>query len=168
MTSPVFLHILAHSLVKHLPVFGQIHINEVDNDDSSHIAQAQLAGQFVCCAEINVQCISLLSAHLTRPITAVHIHNVQSFGMFDDKISTVFVVDGLSEARFDLFGNVEIVKDRRLARVQFHDASLFRGYQRDIVLYFFKHIVVIDVDVLVSRVEKIAQQSDSSSGLFKH
>ena len=36
----VFLHVLTHAFVEFLPVFGQVHVDKVDNDDATHIAQA--------------------------------------------------------------------------------------------------------------------------------
>ena len=38
MFCTVFLHVLTHAFVEFLPVFSKIHINEVDNDDSSHVS----------------------------------------------------------------------------------------------------------------------------------
>ena len=35
---PVAFHQFPHTIVKFLPVFGTVHIDVVDNDDTSHIA----------------------------------------------------------------------------------------------------------------------------------
>lgn len=37
MFRTVFLHILAHTFIELLPVLGKVHVDEVDNDDASHI-----------------------------------------------------------------------------------------------------------------------------------
>ena len=36
----VFLHVLTHAFIEHLTVFGKTHVNEVDDDDATHIAQS--------------------------------------------------------------------------------------------------------------------------------
>lgn len=38
----VLLHVLAHVFVEQLSVFGELHVDKVDDDDATHIAQAQL------------------------------------------------------------------------------------------------------------------------------
>ena len=34
----VFLHVLTHAFVQFLAVFGKVHVDKIDNDDSSHIS----------------------------------------------------------------------------------------------------------------------------------
>ena len=40
MFSSVFLHVLTHTFVQFLPVLGQIHVNEVNHDNTTHITQS--------------------------------------------------------------------------------------------------------------------------------
>ena len=127
MAGTVLLHVLAHSFVEHLAVFGQIHVDEVDDDDSAHVAQPQLAGEFVGGAEIGVERVLFL-CFLLRPVPAVHVHDVHGLRVFDAEVAAVSVVDGLSETGLDLLRHVEVVEDRHLAVVLLHDARLFRGY----------------------------------------
>ena len=55
VASAVFLHVLAHALVEHLPVFCHVHVDEVDDDDAAHVAEAKLAGQLIGSAKVHVE-----------------------------------------------------------------------------------------------------------------
>jgi hypothetical protein len=56
----VFLHVLAHALIEQLPVLGQVHVDEVDHDDSSHITQSELSGQLIGSTEVGIECRAFL------------------------------------------------------------------------------------------------------------
>ena len=127
MLGTVLLHVLAHAFIEQLAVFGKIHVDEVDNNDTSHISEAQLSCQLISSAEVNIQCICFLT-FLTSSVTTVYIDNVQGLGVLDDEISTVLVVNNTTKASFNLLGNAEIVEDRHLTGVELNYARLFRGY----------------------------------------
>ena len=40
MARAVFLHVLTHALIKFLSILGLSHIDEIYNDDSTHISQS--------------------------------------------------------------------------------------------------------------------------------
>ena len=88
--------------------------------------------------------------------------------MLDDEICAMFVVDGFPKARLNLLGDVEVIKDWHLARVEFHDVYLVWGNHRDIVLYFFENVFIVYVDVLVGWVEQVAQQCYSPTRFLEH
>ena len=127
MLGTVLLHVLAHAFIEQLSVFGKIHVDEVDNNDTSHISEAQLSCQLISSAEVNIQCICFLT-FLTSSVTTIYIDNVQGLGVLDDEISTVLVVNNTTKASFNLLGNAEIVEDRHLTGVELNYARLFRGY----------------------------------------
>ena len=127
MLGTVLLHVLAHAFIEQLSVFGKIHVDEVDNNDTSHISEAQLSCQLISSAEVNIQCICFLT-FLTSSVTTVYIDNMQGLGVLDDEISTVLVVNNTTKASFNLLGNAEIVEDRHLTGVELNYARLFRGY----------------------------------------
>ena len=127
MLGTVLLHVLTHALIEQLSVFGKIHVDEVDNNDTSHISEAQLSSQLISSTEVNIQCICFLT-FLTSSVTTVYIDNVQGLGVLDDEISTVLVVNNTTKASFNLLGNAEIVEDRHLTGVELNYARLFRGY----------------------------------------
>ena len=127
MLGTVLLHVLAHALIEQLSVFGKVHVDEVDNNDTSHISEAQLSCQLIGSAEVNIQCICFLT-FLTSSVTTVYIDNVQGLGVLNDEISTMLVVNNTTKASFNLLGNAEIVEDRHLTGVELNYARLFRGY----------------------------------------
>ena len=127
MAGAVFLHVFAHAFVEQLSVFGEVHVDEVDNDDASHVAQSQLSCQLVCGSEVHVQCVSLLSVVRVRTVAAVHVYHVQGLRVLDDKISAVLVVDGFAEAGFNLLSYVEIVEDGNCSCIQLNDVCFLWG-----------------------------------------
>ena len=119
----ILLHVLAHTLVEHLSVFCQIHVDEIDNNDASHVSQPQLSCQFVGSTQVYIKGVSLLT-FFSGAVAAVDIHYMQRLGVLDNKISSVLIVDHTSEARLNLLCNVEVVEDRYLSCIELHDVCL--------------------------------------------
>ena len=166
MACTVILHVLAHALVEHLPVFGQVHVNKIDHDDSSHISQSQLARQLVGCTEIGVEGVLLLTL-LLGTVATVDIDDMHGLSVLYNKVATVTIVDGLAKAGLDLLGDVEVVEDGDLARVALDNALLFRRNERYIVLHRRADFVIVDVDVLVGRIEQVAQHGHCPTRLLE-
>ena len=124
----VFLHVLAHALIEHLPVFGQVHVDEVYDDDAAHVAQSQLACQLVGCAEVGLQRVGFLSVFFLDTRTAVHVNHMHGLCMLNDEIGSALVVHCTSERRSQLLGDAEIVEDGYAAGVALDDVLLVRGY----------------------------------------
>ena len=166
MLGSVFLHVLTHAFVELLSVLCQIHVNEVDDNDSSHITQSQLACQFVGSSEIHIEGIGFLTIGGFRTVAAVHVYYVHGFGVFDNQIGSALVGNGLSEGGFQLLGYSKIVEDGKLSFVQFHDVRPFRGDERHVVLDFVEYGFVIYIDVFVRRVEQVTQHTYRAAGFF--
>ena len=130
---PVGLHVLTHTLIQQLPVFGKVHVDEVHHDDSSHISQSQLSCQFVSRSEVSLQSVLFLSVLLLRAVAAVHVYDVHRLRMLYDELGTVFIVHRLSESRFQLFCNIEVVEDGQFAIIQLYDVSRFGSNERHVV-----------------------------------
>ena len=86
--------------------------------------------------------------------------------MFDDEVGSAFVGNGLSKGGFELLGDGKIVEDGKLSGVELHDARPFRGDERYVVLDFVEYGFVIDIDVLVRRVEQVAEHAYRAAGFF--
>ena len=166
MPCAVFLHVLAHPFVEHLPVFGQVHVDKVYDDDATHVAQSQLPCQFVGGPQVHFERVALLSFFRSCAVAAVHVYHVHGFGVLDNEICPMLVVDGLAEARLDLLGDVEIVKDRYLTGVELHDGRLFRGDKCHVVFHFLEHLLVVHIDVLVGRIEEVAQHGNDAASFL--
>ena len=94
---PVFLHVLTHAFIELLPVFRQIHVDEVNDDNSSHITQAQLACQLVGCSQVNLQSIGFLAIFSFGSVAAIYIYHVHGLCVFNDEVCTAFVGDCFPE-----------------------------------------------------------------------
>ena len=125
-----------------------------------------MAGQFVGGSEVYVECVGFLTVGGFRTVAAVHVHYVHGFGMFDDEVCSALIRNGLSEGRFQLLGYGEIVEDGKLPGVQFYDVCPFRGDERNVILDFLEYFFVIYIDVLVRRVEQVAQHAYGTAGFF--
>ena len=162
----VLLHVLTHALVEHLTILGQFHIDKVDDDDTSHIAQSQLACQLVGCSQIGLQGIGLLTVLLdTR--SAVDVDDMHGLCVLDDEIGAVLVVDGLAEARFQLFGHIVVVEDGYRAIIELDDLLLLWCYQPKVVPDFLVDAAVVDVNAVIGRIEQVAKQGDGAAFLLK-
>ena len=93
------------------------HVDEIYDHYSSHIPEPELACQLVGSSEIGLEGVSLLTVLFLDSRTAVHVDYVHGLCVFDNQISSVFVVDGLSKARLQLLGHIEIVEDGHCAVV---------------------------------------------------
>ena len=69
--------------------------------------------------------------------------------MFDDEVSSTFVVYSLSERRLYLFCDVEVVEDRYCASVFLYYTYFVGCDDSHIVLYLLEDIIVVDVDAVV-------------------
>src|SRR3712207_136688 len=93
---------------------------------------------------------------------------MQRLCVLNDKISSMFVIDSLTEAGFYLLRDIEIIKNRNLSRVELDDILLLGRDKGDVVFDFFENILVVDIDILKGFIEKVAQHGDSPACLFKH
>ena len=150
MACSVFLHVLTHALVEQLTVLGQFHVDKVDDDDAAHIPESELACQLVGSSEIGLEGVSLLTVLFLDSRTAVHVDYVHGLCVFDNQISSVFVVDGLSKARRQLLGHIEIVENGYRAVIELNDILLFGCDESQIVLDFVVDAAVVYVDSVVS------------------
>ena len=166
MTGTVALHQLAHVFVELLTVLGRLHVDEIDNDDAAHVAQTKLAGKLFGSSKVDFQGVGLLTLLAVRTVAAVHIDHMQSFGVLDDEVGSVFVGNGSSEARFDLPRHVEVVEDGQRSLIELHHVAAFGGDEVDVVVNLVIDFFVVDVDVLEARVEEVAQHADGTACLF--
>ena len=79
----------------------------------------------------------------------------------------MLVVDGLSESRFQLFGDVEIVKDGNGSLIKFDNILFFWGDNLQIVLDLIEDLGVVDVNAVIGGIEKVTEQGHRSAFLLK-
>ena len=96
---------LAEFLIDGFAVFVCFHIDEVDDDKTAHIAEAQLLCDFVASIEVRFENdLALVLAMDLR--TRVHVDGHESFGLFNDEVATArkrdLALQGTSVVVFDL------------------------------------------------------------------
>ena len=72
-----------------------LHVYEVDDDDTTEVAQAHLAAYLFGSFDIDLYCIDLLASLEAHAVAGVDVYDVAGFGFLYDDIDTV--------ARIDLF-----------------------------------------------------------------
>jgi hypothetical protein len=82
--------------------------------------------------------------------------------MLYDEIGTTGVINRSTERRLKLLGNIEAVEDRYAAGISLYHPYPIRCYERDIVTNFLIDLVVVDIYILIGRIEKVAQQGYST------
>src|SRR5690606_32671646 len=108
-------------------VVGFFHINEIDDDDPSHIPEAKLSGNFFYGHQIGLQSRSFLVTFLIGFVSAVDIHHMKGFGMFDDDISALWKTNSLSKEAFDLFFYSKTFKELSFSVVKLNNFFFFWG-----------------------------------------
>ncbi len=75
-----------HAPLDHAVVAAFIHVDEVDDDETGEIAQAELAGDFVGRFAIGLQ-RGVFDVVFARRPAGVHVDGDQRFGLVDDDIA---------------------------------------------------------------------------------
>ena len=77
--------------------------------------------------------------------------------MLNDEVGTMLIVDYLSKSSFHLPGDVVIVKDRHFTSIALDDTCLIWRNERYILFHLIIYIIIIDIDILIRRIEEVAQ-----------
>ncbi len=67
------------------------------NDDTTHVAQAELTGDLVGGGRVHVDSRLLLGIAAFGAVPAVHVDNVHGFRVLDNQVGSTLVRDGTSE-----------------------------------------------------------------------
>ena len=125
---PVIVHQFLHLLQQGILVLAQVHIYEVYDDDSTHVPQLELAGDFLCRHTVDIVGVLLLVLTGLYPGSAVDIHHMHGLSMFYNQICSLSHRDYLPERGFYLTGHVEVVKNGLMALIQFYNLFVVRQY----------------------------------------
>ena len=68
MAGTIVGHYFPHMLHELLSVFGLVHVNEIDHNNSPHVAKAELAGDLIRSTQIDLKRIGLLVVGGLRPV----------------------------------------------------------------------------------------------------
>ena len=99
---------LVHDLVAVTALF---HVDEINNDQSTHIAELELPTHFLGGFHVHAQDGATLIFAATFVAAGVYVNGDQSFGFVNNQRASAFEVDLAGEGGFELFGDAELVKD---------------------------------------------------------
>ena len=156
MAGPVFGHELAHVVEELLSVLAFGHVDEIDDDDASHVAEPELARDFLAGTEVDLESVCLLVGVSLSAVAGVYVDNVQSLGVFYDYVSAVLKGDRFAKRRLNLSRDVEMVENRFFFVVELYDFLLVGGDEGDVLGDLREGVAVVDVDVLEGGVEDVA------------
>ena len=156
----------AHVVVKLLAMLRLAHVNKVDHDNASHVAEAQLARYLVGGLQVDVERVRLLVGARFAAVSRVDIDHMEGLRALDDQISPAFKGDGLAETALYLAGDVEIVENRNILGIKLYDILVFGSDEGNVVLNLREGLRLVDVDVLEVRGEHVADHADRSGILL--
>ncbi len=81
-------HKLLHVTIELLAMFLLGKVDEIDDDDATHVAQTHLTGYLVSSSEVDKECIGLLILGLTAAVARIDVDDMQGLGVLDDDIGT--------------------------------------------------------------------------------
>ncbi|MNT27827.1 hypothetical protein D3C72_1634720 [compost metagenome] len=108
----IIAHFFSQEVEQDFTIFGIRHIDKIDYDNTTHITKTQLSCYFGGSNHIHFHGGVFLISGLIRTISAIHVYNMQSFSMFDNKISPFTHGNRFSKGCFDLSLYVVFLKNR--------------------------------------------------------
>ena len=85
-------HLLAQHIKELLAMGRLVHVDDVDDDDTAHVAETQLAGDFLSRLDIDDQGVFFLGVFLVDSMAAIDVDDVHGLGVFDDEVVLKMVI----------------------------------------------------------------------------
>ena len=111
MFCPINLHEVLHGFIELLLVLRELHVDEVDHNDASDVAEPQLPCNLFCSLHIGLKGVFFLVVADTL-VAAVDIDHMQCLCMLNDQVGSGRKVDCFSKSTLHLFGDASMVKNR--------------------------------------------------------
>ena len=140
------------------------HVDEVDDDQTAKVAQAQLAGQFVGGFEVGLE-RRFLDVGTLGGTTGVDVDSDQGFCVIDDDGAAGRQVDLAGEGGFDLMFDLEAREQRHIVAVALDAVDVARHHGAHEGLGLFIDFVGVDQDLADVRLEIIADGADDQRAL---
>ncbi|CUS45344.1 hypothetical protein MGWOODY_Smn815 [hydrothermal vent metagenome] len=121
----IVLQRLLHRLLDLPDVGPVVHVDEVDDDEAGHVAQAQLAGDFVRCLEVG-RGRGLLDAVLAGRTARVDVDRDKRLGRVDHQIAARFELHDRMVHRGELFLDMAALEQRHRVGIMLHLAGMAR------------------------------------------
>ena len=146
---------------------GTFHVDEVDDDQTTEVAQTQLAGDFVSCFQVGLQCSLFDIAALGRA-TRVDVDRYQGFRMVDDDGATGRQVNLTSVGRFDLVFDLEAGEERDVVAIAFDAVNVVRHDLAHEGLGLLENIICIDENFTDVRLEVVADSTNDQAAFLEN
>ncbi len=124
--SPIQFELVLQGLHHLVAVLTLVHVDKVDHDDSTQVAQTNLTNDLGDGIEVGLENRILEPSSLAYILAGVDVDGHQSLGLIDDDRSARLEPDLGLECLGDLILNAELLEERRLLGVQL-DATHQRG-----------------------------------------
>ena len=115
VAAQTFLDALIHGLL----VAARLHVNEIEHDESAHVAQPELAANFLGGFEVHLQDCGVLVAAALVP-AGVHVNRHQRLRFVNDDVAAALQMHLAREGVLQLLADVEPVKNRLGVGVQLY------------------------------------------------
>ena len=115
----IFLDLVLQRFEESRAVLHLFHVDEVEDDDSAEVAQANLSNDFFCCFEIRFE-HRLFEIFLADVLARVHVDRHERFGLIDDDVAARLQPHFRLQRLGDFVFDSEFVEDRFIAAIQTH------------------------------------------------
>ena len=153
---------IAQTVFDFAAVFRLVHVDEVDHDQATQIAQAHLACHFVGGFQVGAGG-GFFDVAAFDGARRVHVHRNQSFGVVDHDGTARRQLHGAGIGRFNLVLNLEAAEQRRVIAVAFDAVRKLGHHVAHELLSLVVDVVGVDQDVADVVVEVIADGTNDQT-----
>ena len=140
-------------------VLRLFHVDEVDHDQATQVAQAHLAGHFVSGFQVGAGG-GFFDVAALDGAGRVHVDGDQRFGVVDHDGAARWQRHGARVGRLDLVLDLEAAEQRRVIAVALDAGSVLRHHMGHELLGLFINVIGVDQDVADVIVEIVADRAD--------
>ena len=154
---------IAQTVLNSPLVFGVFHVDKVDHDQTTQVAQTQLAGDFVSRFLVGAQS-GFFDVGTACCARRVHVDGNQGFGVINHNRAARRQVNRTRICRFNLVLNLEAREQRHVVTIAFDARHIVRHHNAHERHRLIGDIVRIDQDFADFRREVIADRANHQTG----
>ena len=140
-------------------VLRLVHVDEVDHDQATQVAQAGLAGHFVGGFQVGAGG-GVFNVTALDGAGRVHVNSHQRFGLVDHDGTTAGQLHGAAVGGFDLVLDLETREQRCVVAVALHAVAVFGHHVAHELVRLLEDVVGVDQDLADVAVEVVADRAD--------
>ena len=162
---PVLAQCVAKAVFYIAAILAFVHVDEIDDDQTTQVAQAHLAGHFVGGFEVGAGS-GFFDVTALDGAGRVHVHRHQGFGVVDHDGAARRQLHGAGIGRFNLVFDLKAAKQRRVVAVALH---AWREFGHDVaheLLSLVVNVIGVDQDVADVVVEIITNCANDQRGFL--